>query len=74
MLLLIVAMTFRPTVQAPKKANTRNRVAAVGFRTRREPTAGPNATPVDDPPILNPTKTATTTPRIVSSATIFPCM
>ena len=67
-------MTFRPTVHAPRKPNTRNSVAAVVFRTRRDPTAGPNATPVDDPPILNPTNTATTTPTIVSSATIFLCM
>ncbi|SHL34064.1 hypothetical protein SAMN05444342_3580 [Haladaptatus paucihalophilus DX253] len=69
-LLLIVAMTFRPTVHAPRKPKPTNKAAAVAFRRRREPTAGPNATPVDEPPILNPTKTATTTPATVSTDTI----
>jgi hypothetical protein len=69
-LLLIVAMTFRPTVHAPRKAKPTNSAAAVVFRTRREPTAGPNATPVDDPPMLKPTNTATAIPAMSSSETI----
>jgi hypothetical protein len=70
MLLLIVAMTFRPTVHAPRKAKPTNRTPAVVLRTSREPTAGPNATPVDEPPMLNPTNTATVTPAMSSSDTI----
>jgi len=67
---LIVTMTFRPTVQAPANAKTENSNAAVAFRTSLPPTAGPTATPVDDPPMLNPTNTATTRPTASSSDTI----
>ena len=70
-LLLIVAMTLRPTVHAPRKAKPTNRAPAVAFRTRREPTAGPNATPVEEPPMLNPTKIATRIPATASSETIL---
>jgi len=50
--LLIVEMTFRPIVHAPRNAKTVNSAPAVTFLTIRLPTAGPNATPVEDPPIL----------------------
>ncbi len=59
---LIVVMTFRPTVHPPTSANAVNSPAAVAFPTIRLPTAGPNATPVEEPPMLYPTNTATTTP------------
>jgi hypothetical protein len=35
---------------------------ATSFVTTPLPTAGPNATPVLEPPMLNPTNTATTRP------------
>ena len=72
MLLLIVSMTFRPTVHAPTSANTVNSAAAVTFRTRRLPTDGPKATPVDDPPMLNPTNTATMIPATARTLTMIP--
>ncbi len=70
MLLLMVSMTFRPTVQAPTSANDVNSAAAVVFRTSRLPTDGPNATPVEEPPMLNPTNTATRTPAAASTVTM----
>jgi len=66
---LIVAMTFRPMVHAPTSANTLNSPAAVAFRTSLLPTAGPNATPVEEPPMLNPTNAATMMPTTARTVT-----
>jgi len=58
----IVATTFRPTVQPPSSANAAISPAAPSFESTPLPTAGPNATPVEESPTLNPTNTATATP------------
>ncbi len=50
--LLIVSMTFLPTVQPPQSAKTVKSVAAPTLPMIRLPTAGPNATPVEEPPML----------------------
>ncbi len=67
---LIVSMTFRPTVHAPRNAKTVKSTPAVNFLTSQLPTAGPKATPVDDPPILNPTNAATNRPTTSSVVAI----
>jgi len=45
-------MTFRPTVQPPQSAKPVKSAAAPIFPMIQLPTAGPNATPVDEPPML----------------------
>jgi len=64
-----VSTTFRPTVHPPIRAKTLIRPAARSFETTPLPTAGPKATPVEEPPMLNPTNTATAIPITRSSST-----
>ena len=47
-----VSTTRRPMVQAPAKKNTDISAAAVDLPTTSAPTAGANAGPVEEPPML----------------------
>ena len=67
---LNVSITFRPTVHPPRKTKNVMRAAAVVFLTIPAPTGGPHAIPVDEPPILNPTKIDATMPIASSVSTI----
>jgi hypothetical protein len=58
----IVSTTFRPTVHPPSSAKPVISPAAPIFEMVSLPTAGPKATPVEEPPMLNPTNTATRMP------------
>jgi hypothetical protein len=55
-------MTFLPTVHPPRRTKNVISAAAVVFRVTPAPTGGPQTTPVDDPPMLNPTNPATARP------------
>jgi urocanate hydratase len=68
--LLIVSMTFRPTVHPPQSANAVNSVAAVALPTIRLSTAGPNATLVEEPPMLYLTNAAMRRPTTSNALTI----
>ncbi len=48
--------TAGPTMRPPARAKTVISAAADSFERVLLPTAGPKATPVEEPPMLNPTK------------------
>jgi len=65
-----VLTTRRPMVQAPTKKKIAMSVPAKSFERTPAPTAGPNAGPVVDPPILNPTNSVITSPTAIKTSTI----
>src|SRR5699024_11090434 len=69
-LLPIVLTTPRPSVHPPRKKQIVISAAAPIAETDRLPTAGPKATPIFEPPILNPTNAATASPTTRSASTI----
>jgi len=66
-----VFITFRPTVHPPRKTKNVMIPAAVAFLIKPAPTAGPHAIPVDEPPMLKPTKIEATTPTTRTVSTIY---
>ena len=60
--------TSRPNTHPPASAKIVISTAAPTFETVLLPTAGPNATPVEEPPMLKPTNTATRRPAAMSGS------
>ena len=62
-----VSTTLVPTVNSPRRTNTAISADADRIERTQLPVAGPNATPVEESPVLTPTKTATATPTAKSA-------